>query len=401
MKRAFGIAFVLVLVVCMARAQAPQGAPAGQQPAPAQGAAAGQAGRGGRGAITPRILSFQASPASIKPGESFMLSWATEAGTGTIDNGIGDIAPRGTTKVTPKATTTYTLTMAGGAVTRSVTVTVAGTTPVTPAAANVADSRPIPRLDGKPDFSGIYGFTGMYSLGGGGRGARGAADAPAPAQPASPYSNLPTQFTLKPGVQNRATPNPAGGTADCLPLPADTAFGVPYPFQIFQNKKYVILINEYPGTFRIIPFDEPHQSDADPTWMGDSVGKWDGDTLVIDTIAYNGKHSIGGIQEPSESFKTIERLTRTSASTIFYEIVYEDPEKTTGPWRATRTFTADTRPGVSKVMEFICENNRDYVPLFGPAGPPPPGEGRGGRGGQGVAPQPGQPAPPAQPSQRQ
>ena len=203
---------------------------------------------------------------------------------------------------------------------------------------------------------------------------------------------------MKPGVQNRATPNPAGGTADCLPLPADTAFGVPYPFQIMQHKNYIVFFHEYPGTFRIIPIDVPHRVDAadDPTWMGDSVARWDGDALVIDTIAYNGKHAIGGIQEPSESFHTIERLTRTGATNIFYEIVYEDPEKATGQWRATRTFNADTRAGVNKIMEFVCDNNRDYIPLFGPQGPPPPQEGgRGGRGaqapaGQGGAAQPGQ-----------
>jgi hypothetical protein len=388
MKRAFTLLFILTLLCSMAWAQAPQGTPPATQGAPAQATpAAGQPGRGGagggggRGTINPRILSLQASPAAIKPGESFMLSWATEAGTGSIDNGVGPVPPRGTVKVTPTATTTYTLTMGGGAVTRSVTVTVAGTTPVTPTSADAsAAARPIPRIDGKPDFSGIYGFTGMYSLGGGGggRGGRGAAGN-APAQPASPYANLPAQFTLKPGVENRATPNPAGGTSDCLPLPADTAFGVPYPFQIFQNKSYVIFINEYPGTFRVIPIDQPHQVDADFSWMGDSVAKWDGDTLVIDTIAYNGKHSIGGIQQPSESFKTIERLTRTSATGIFYEIIYEDPEKAVGPWRSTRTFTGDTRPGVNRVMEFICENNRNYMPLFGPQGPPTQ-EGRGGRG---------------------
>jgi len=385
MKRALIVVFILTLG-CMAWAQAPQGAPAGQpQGAPAQGAPAGQAGQagrgGGRGAITPRILSFEASPVSIKPGESFLLSWATEAATPSIDNAVGAVPLRGTIKLTPKATTTYTIT--AGAVTRSVTVTVAGTTPVAPAAADAAaasgDARPIARIDGKPDFSGMYGFTGMAGLGG--RGGRGAGDAAPP--PASPYANLPAQPTLKPGVQNQAKPNPAGGTSDCMPLPADTAFGVPYPFQIFQNKNYVIMINEYPGTFRIIPIDQPHRVDAvdDPTWMGDSVARWDGDTLVIDTVAYNGKHSIGGIQEPSESFHTIERLTRTNAKDIFYEIVYEDPEKATGQWRSSRTFVGDTRAGVNKVMEFVCDNNRNYIPLFGPAGPPPPQQ--GGRGARG------------------
>jgi len=134
----------------------------------------------------------------------------------------------------------------------------------------------------------------------------------------------------------------------------------------------------------------------DPSWMGDSVGRWDGDTLVIDTVGYNGKHAIGGIQEPSEKFHSIERLTPIGGVNIYYEIVYEDSEKAVGQWRKNpTTYVRDSRPGVNKVMEFVCENNRDYLPLFGPAGPPPPGEGgRGGRGGgapaAGGAAQPGQ-----------
>lgn len=371
MKRALSIVFVLALLVCMAWAQAPQAAPAGQQPA-AQGAGQAAQGRGGRTPITPRILSFQATPASIKPGESFVLSWAVEAGSPTIDNGVGPVYQRGNTRITPKATTTYTMTV--GEITRAVTVTVLGTTAAAAPAPNAPAAAVITRLDGKPDFSGIYGFTGMAGLG------RGAGPAAPP--PASPYANLPAQFTLKPGVDNRAVPNPAGGTADCMPLPADTGWGVPYPFQIFQNKNHLVIINEYPGTFRIVPFDKPHRADAvdDPTWMGDSVGHWEGDTLVIETVGYNGKHSIGGIQQPSEKFRTIERMTRINGKDIFYEIIYEDPEKATGQWRSTRTFVGDVRAGVDKILEFVCENNRDYVPFFGPEGPPPPGAGRGGRG---------------------
>jgi hypothetical protein len=383
MNRALTVACALALWVGVAAGQAPQGTPPAAPPAGAPPQGAGPAPGGGRGggraAITPRIVRFEASRTSLKPGESFDLTWSTEAGDPTIDNGVGPVYQRGSVRLTPKVTTTYTLTMGNTDVKRSVTVTVAGTKPAAADAAAAAATAPqtIARIDGKPDFSGIYGFTGMSGFArGGGRGAA------APAPPPSPYADLPTRPTLKPGVDNTAKPQPTGGTADCMPLPADTAFGVPYPFQIFQNKNYVIMINEYPGTFRIIPLDQPHRADAadDPTWMGDSVGRWDGDTLVIDTIGYNGKHSIGGIQEPSDKFKTIERLTRINAKDIFYEIIYEDPEKATGPWRATRTFVGDTRAGVNKVLEFVCENNRDYVPLFGPQGPPPPGQGRGGRG---------------------
>jgi hypothetical protein len=373
MKRALIIVFVFSLGLSLVWAQAPQGAQGerGQAGQAAPGTAEAPRGRGGRAPLVPVIQSFDASPRSIKPGESFVLSWSTESGAGTIDNGIGTVAPRGTIRITPKATSTYTLSMGGGAVTRSVTVTVAGTTPVAAAAAAAAD-RQIPRIDGKPDFSGVYGF------GAGGRG-RGAAAPP----PASPYANLPAQAALKPGAVNRGgNANPAGGTADCMPLPVDRAFGVPYPFQIIQSRNYFVFFHEYPGTFRIVPLDgQPLPMDPDPTWLGESAGRWEGDTLVIETIGFNGKLAIGGIQQPSEKFRTIERLTHTSPTTVFYEIIFEDPEIAAGPWRSTRTFNLDTRPGVNKIMEFVCENNRDYLPLFGPEGPPRGGGGRGARGG--------------------
>jgi hypothetical protein len=395
MKRALSIVFLLTPLVGLA--QAPQAAPAA---APQPGAAAGQAapaGRGGRAPLTPRILSFAASPVSIRPGESFLLSWGTEAGTPIIDNGIGPVPLHGTIKVTPKATTTYTLGFTTNAdVKRSLTVTVAGTTPISPADAAAAP-RVMARIDGKPDFSGMYGFTGMAGLG---RGAGGGAPAPTP--PPSPFSSLPTQVTLKPGVENRPRPTPAGGTADCMPLPADAAFGVPYPFQVIQTKTHMVILNEYPGNFRVIPIDVPHRADAadDPTWMGDSVGRWDGDTFVIDTVGYNGKKAIGGVQQPSEKFRTIERLTPIGGLNIYYEIVYEDPEKAVGQWRKNpATYVRDSRPGVNKVVEFVCENNRDYIPLYGPEGPPPPGAGRGGRGGAAAPAAPAGGA--AQPGQRQ
>jgi hypothetical protein len=381
MPRTVIAASVLALSMSLLWAQAPQGAAAGQQPpapAPAPDGQAAPGGRGGRGAaITPRILRFDASATTIQPGGTVDLTWSTEAGDPTIDNGVGEVYQRGSVRLTPRATTTYTLRMGTSDVTRSVTVTVAGTTPVPAGAAPAAAAPPaMARINGKPDFSGICGFTGMSGFArGGGRGAA------APAPPPSPFAHLPAQPTLKPGVENRPNPNPAGGTADCMPLPADRAFGVPYPFQISQNRNYVILINEYPGTFRIVPIDQPHGIDAadDPTWMGDSVGHWDGDTLVIDTIGYNGKQPIGGIQVPSDRFRTIERLTRINNKDIFYEIIYEDPEKAEGQWRSTRTFVGDNRAGVNKVVEFICENNRDYVPLFGAQGPPAAQP--GGRGG--------------------
>ncbi len=156
MKRTLVIASVLFVWVVLPSAQAPQGAPAGQQPGTPAAGGARQGGRGaGRAALIPRINRFDVSRTSIKPGESVDLRWSVEAGDPTIDNGIGPVYQSGSIRLTPKVTTTYTLTM-GANVRRSVTVTVAGTTPAAASAPAPASVPPaISRIDGKPDFSGI------------------------------------------------------------------------------------------------------------------------------------------------------------------------------------------------------------------------------------------------------
>ena len=327
-----------------------------QPPAPAQGPA--PAGRG-RGAPPPetRIVSFEARPATLRPGESAVLSWVIEnppsatgfGGFGTIDQGVGRVIPRGTIRVTPKATTTYTLT--AGAVTKAVTVTIPGTTPVTGTGTSTATGPGIPRTpDGKPDFSGVYGWANLF--GGAGRGGVGPAPGP----------------TLKPGaekyrVNRAANPQDTGATSDCMPLIPPNSFSVPYEFQIIQNKDYLVIFHEYPGSFRIVPLnDEPHQVDPDPAWLGDSVGKWDGDTLVIDTIGYNDKTETNGYHH-TEDLHTVERLRRIDGG-VDYELTIEDPNVFAAPWKMTRQFRVADPPR-KRIFEFVCENNRDYRPLFG------------------------------------
>jgi hypothetical protein len=333
-----------------------------QQPAPPQGAPAAPpapAGRGRQAGPPPRIVSFETRPATIKPGESAVLVWHVENPTATaIEPEVGRVIPRGSRRVTPAATTTYTLT--NGAATRTVTVTVAGTAPgASPAAAAAAASKGIARTsDGKPDFSGVYAFGG-----GGGRGAgagRGAA-----AAPAGP--------TLKPGaekyrVNRAANPLDTGRTSDCMPLVPPDAFGVPYQFQIVQNRDFFVIFHEYPGTFRIIPIGvEREQIEPDPAWLGDSVAKWDGDTLVIDTIGYNDKTELSGYRH-TEALHTVERLTRVEDG-FDYAITIEDPNVFAAPWTVNRSFRFNVPP-MKKIMEFVCENNRDYRPLFGAAPAP-------------------------------
>ena len=324
-----------------------------QAPQPAQGQAPqGRGGRGGRPAPPARVITFEARPSSIKPGEVTTLVWATENPAGpTIEPGIGPVVPRGSKQLKPAATTTYTLTMRGPdntPVTSTVTVTVAGTKPVTPSTDQTAVKKGIPRTaDGKPDFSGVYAFGG-----GGGRGARGGAGGP----------------QLKPGaekyrVNRAANPLDTGRTSDCMPLSPPDAFGVPYQFQVVQNKDVLLILHEYPGTFRIIPLDgEPHQPDPDPSWLGDSVGRWEGDTLIIDTIGYNDKTEVSGYRH-TDALHTVERLRRTEDG-FEYEVTIEDPNVFVAPWIEMRTYRLNVPP-MKKIMEFVCENNRDYKPLFG------------------------------------
>src|SRR6185436_4226397 len=128
-----------------------------------QGAQQPQGGRGGRGAqpgLEPRIISFEARPSTVKPGQPVVLIWRTENPSGVaIEPGVGAVTPVGSRQVTPAATTTYTLTMKGGP-TRSVTVTVEGTVPRSAAAGDTTRVGIARTADGKPDLSGVYGSAG-------------------------------------------------------------------------------------------------------------------------------------------------------------------------------------------------------------------------------------------------
>jgi hypothetical protein len=297
-----------------------------------------------------RIMDFKAEPASIRAGQSVNLVWATENPTGvTIDPEIGPVTPRGNRAVTPAATTTYTLTVRGPnnqTLTRSLTVNVSGASaaakPVTP-----AGQREVPRMsNGKPDFSGVYNNSAP-----GAGGARSAAATPTP--------------VLKPGAEKFKVvrgPNDTGQYADCMPVAPPQAFSVPYQFQIVQSANHVIILHEYPGTFRIIPTNgATHPADPDPTWLGDSVGHWEGDTLVIDTVGFNDKTEIAGYRH-TDALHLTERIRRPTFDLVEYEATLEDPSVFAQPWKITRSF--GLRTDLAKIDEFVCEHNPDYNKFF-------------------------------------
>ena len=300
-----------------------------------------------------RIVDFKATPASIQPGQSAMLVWATEnPNTVTITPDVGTVRARGSHQVKPSATTTYTLKVTGpaGDQVRTLKVTVAGTTERADTTASAAGAKPAPRMpDGKPDLSGVYNSSSMNF---GGTAPRGQND-PIPAQ-------------LKPGAEKFKVvrgPDDAGLYSTCSPTGVPGAYFVPYQWEIVQGRDRIVILYEYPHLFRVIPIDgTPHPADPDPTWMGDSVGRWDGDTLVVDTVGFNDKTELPGGFRHTEALHVVERFHRTDFNNLDYEATIEDPNVFAKPWTILRGFPL--RTDLTKVDEFICENNKDYSKFF-------------------------------------
>jgi hypothetical protein len=305
-----------------------------------------------------RIARFAAQSATSKAGQPVRLEWAVENPVGvSIEPGIGAVQARGSKDVNPRQTTTYVLTVLGPRnqmISQEVTVTIPGTVPLKPV---TSAKREIPKMpDGKPNLTGVYNmiFPGSFFPGG------------APMNISNTPGPLETKPVLKAGAEKFKVvrgPNDAGSSADCHPPGVPEAMFSPYQWQIVQGLDQVVVLYEYPGAFRVIPtHGGPHQTDLDPTWYGDSIGHWEGDTLVVDTIGFNDKTELPGGYRHTESLHVVERFRRATFDHLDYQATIEDPKVFEKPWMVHRTLPI--RTDLERVEEFICENNRDYQSLF-------------------------------------
>ena len=226
----------------------------------------------------------------------------------------------------------------------------------------------IPRTpDGKPDLTGVYQ---------GGSSRRGPWDFQVPGdQPgvASPETQsvfpaaqvrkepIPFQPWAKERAQEylnmRSIDDPAGR---CLPAPGPRLHVLPlFPIQIVQTPEQIIILYEYFTVFRVIPLNQKaHPDDLEPSFLGHSIGHWEGDTLVVDVTGFNDKGWVmaGGIFH-SDALHITERYTRVDRDTINYEATIEDPKVFTKPF--TTSTTLMLREG-ARLREYICpENNED------------------------------------------
>jgi len=247
------------------------------------------------------------------------------------------------------------------------------------AQASKVAGNPIPKAaNGRPDLTGVWqpGTTiaGSWEDANSGTGLGGTGKNPnAPVllasgdrtagQAAPPYQAWAAD-KVREEFNRRGINDPA---ARCLPLGVPRAFSVSlFPIQIVQAPKHVIVYFEYMALTRIIPIVAkpkpgaalPHRDDQGPTYMGDSVGYWDGDTLVVDVTDFNDKTWLVGTGTlHTDKLHVTERYRRVSKDRIDYTAIMEDPGVLTGPWEWHQPMML--REGTLPA-EYVCaENNLD------------------------------------------
>jgi hypothetical protein len=203
---------------------------------------------------------------------------------------------------------------------------------------------PTPRLtNGKPDLSGFW--------------------APAPADPSEsvPPQGLPwVDAVVKERIANDLRDMP---TARCLPngVTAQAGRG-----KFVQTPTLLVMLVEFPGDTRQVFLDgRSHPSGLEPTWLGNSIGRWEGDTLVVDTVGFNDKSWLTMIRSPyphTEMMHVVERYRRPDLGHLELEMTVEDPGAFKKPWVVKRAANLDP---TDEIMENICvENEKDLRHLL-------------------------------------
>ena len=210
--------------------------------------------------------------------------------------------------------------------------------------------------------------------------------APAAAESAPPkpdlsgYWNLPYVPNMALGKEDMVPYTPAGKaayvnhdskddpTGFCLYPGVPRIMQSPYPVQFVQTGSQLLMLFEYMKMWRMIYTDgREHLKAVDATFMGDSVGNWEGDTLVIDTVGLNDRTWLDTAgHQHSRQLHVIERLRRTGPDTIAYEITVDDPVMYAKPWKHERLLTTlKPTPGLPELLEYSCnENNKDVEHLI-------------------------------------
>jgi hypothetical protein len=218
---------------------------------------------------------------------------------------------------------------------------------------------PIPRLaSGKPDLSGVWLGPYVPDMTRTSRNQRGTSELP---------------FTPA-GLQEWKSYDAANGdyTGSCMPFGLSRSMNAPYPLQIIQNDKYLVFLFEQNNWFHPVFIDgRDHPKDLEPTWFGHSVGRWDGDTLIVDTTGVHDWTRLDTVGHPhSDQLRLVTTYRRTDYDHLAFTVTVHDPATYTKPWTNERVFTLSN----GELFEYSCEeNNKDlregHIKMWTP--PPP------------------------------
>ncbi len=144
---------------------------------------------------------------------------------------------------------------------------------------------------------------------------------------------------------------------DCLPEGVPRVMFIPLPMEIIQIPGRVLMVQEAWSQWRRIYTDgRQHPKDLDATFMGHSIGKYEGDTLVVDTIGFNEKTWLDHMGLPhSDALHVVERIRRVDHNTLQDDFTIDDPKTFTKTWTAQQLY--DLKPDW-EIGEFVCDNNK-------------------------------------------
>lgn len=204
-------------------------------------------------------------------------------------------------------------------------------------------SGPTPRTaDGKPDLSGVW-------------------FAQRPVDPGKPEPLPWAEALLRERAANNSKDAPG---ARCLTRGITNA-GTIFPYKLVQTPKLLIMLfeDDIPSHRQVFLDGRAQPKDPDPSWMGHSIGHWEGDTLVVDTAGFNDRSWLDAQGHPhTEQMHVIERMRRPDLGHLEIEYTIEDPATYAKPWIIKRV--ADLDPD-DDVGEYVCENNHDPEHMIG------------------------------------
>jgi hypothetical protein len=151
----------------------------------------------------------------------------------------------------------------------------------------------------------------------------------------------------------------------CMPAGFPAGMLSAYPVRFSQTKDYIVIVHEFQSMTRVVPLDgRPHRENLEPTYNGDPVGHWEGDTLVIESKNFRrwqlDDHFYMNPNEyrmHSDALRTVERIRWKDKETLFYELTIDDPKIFTRSW--AQEFAMKARPDWDKmgILEYVCQDN--------------------------------------------